>query len=99
MPEPTHLIGWQQVEILETRSGCISSGLGTNPTCEQPYLGRLKAQSSKPQGLSTLLGKKKKRSIHEALFEHTFLAVLEEAQSTSTHIFYFIAKKDIIHQN
>lgn len=80
---------------METRSDWVNFGLSTDPTRGQPYLGRLKAQSSRPQGQSTLLGKNK-NSIHEALFRHTFLAIFEEAQSPSTHVFYFIAKKDII---
>ena len=58
----------------------------------------LKAQSLKPQGLRDSHGQKK-GSFDEVRFGHTFLALFEEAQSMPRCIFYFIAKKDMNHQN
>ena len=63
-------------------------------------LGSLQAQNSKPQGLSTLLGQKKKKAhlMKHALGMH-FWCFLKKHKAGLGALFYFTAKKDMNHQN
>jgi len=65
-------------------------------SCHNDVKNAPKAQSLKPQGLSTSLGKNK-TSFNEAYFRHAFWCILKKHEAHLGVLFYFIAKKDTNH--